>query len=254
MQRSRSSLILEISFLFLLSLSILSGCTAVDKKKNLPADVLLKQGIQKVKLDSYNEAKALFQQVLEDYPDSKERVMALLLLADTHYRDEEYEESKFHFQKFMELYPANQYTDRAAYYKAMSDFRMMEISTRDQTHTQAALEGFQKVIKTYPDSSYYAKAVKRKQECDETLAKNVFEIGKFYYRTGAYQAAILRLRKLMDTYPNLGFVDEAIFLIAESYYNEENFDKAKDSYKQLLNKYPKSEFALEARTRLKTIR
>jgi len=253
MHRPRFPSALEIPFFLLLWVFILSGCTSTQTKKTIPPDELIQLGIEQTKKKNYTEAKASFQQVLEDYPDSKERVMALLMLADSHYRDEEYEESKFHYKKFIELYPAHQYADRAFYFKAMSDFRMMEIASRDQTHTQAALEGFQSLIDKFPDSPYHAKAVRRKKECAETLATNIFEIGKFYYRTGAYQAAIFRLRNMMETYPDLKFVDEAIFLIAESYYKEENFAKAKDTYLELLDKFPQSHFSIEARSRLKTI-
>ncbi len=235
-------------------LFLFTGCASQKEKVVLPPDELLKRGKEEVKLNDYLEAKQLFQQILEDYPDSKERVAALIFLADTHYRDEEFEESKFHYKRFIELYPANKRVDRAHYFKAMSDFKMMEISTRDQTHTKAALEGFEYFIQNFPDSQYYQKGVEKKKECLRILAENVFEIGKFYYRTGAYQSAILRLRRAMETYPDQQFIDEAIFLIAESYYNEENFKKAKDTYMELLDKYPRSLFAKEARDRLRHLR
>ncbi len=235
-------------------LILFTGCTSTEEKVVLPPDELLKRGIQQVKVNDYIEAKQLFQQILEDYPDSRERVAALIFLADTHYRDEEYEESKFHYKRFIELYPANKHVDRAHYFKAMSDFKMMEISTRDQTHTKAALEGFEHFIHNFPNSQYHAKGVEKRQECLNVLAENVFEIGKFYFRTGAYQSAIQRLRRAMEAYPDQQFIDEAIFLIAESYYNEENFKKAKDTYMELLDKYPRSLFAKEARDRLRDLR
>ena len=245
---------LKLSFLLLICVALLSGCTTVQKKDNLSAGQLIIQGKQRIKKKDYDKAEASFKQVLEDYPDSKERVSALLLLANTHFLDREYEEARFHYKKFIELYPAKTYVDRAYYFKAMCDFRLMEIATRDQTSTHAALEGFEGFIEKFPKSSFYPKAVKKREETLHILAQSVFEIGKFYYRTGAYQSAILRLENLMETYPNQGFVDEAIFLIAESYYNEENYGKAKDVYRHLLDKYPKSNFSKEARIRLKKLR
>jgi outer membrane protein assembly factor BamD len=181
-------------------------------------------------------------------------VQALLFLASTYYLDDEYEEAKFHYQKYIELHPANKFVDRAYYYKAMSDFKMREIATRDQTSTLAALEGFEDTIKRFPNSPLRAKAVKRKQECLDILATSEFEVGKFYYRTGAYQSAISRLKNVRETYPNQSFADEAIYLIAESYLEEENYSEAKENFMELLKKYPKSEFSLEARIRLKTLR
>jgi len=207
-----------------------------------------------VKNKDIEEAKAAFKQVMEDYPDSEERVAALFYLADLHYKDEEYEESKFHFQRFTELYPAHKNVDRAYYYMAMSDFQMREIAIRDQTHTQKALSGFELLIKNFPDSDYRAPAMEKRNICLETLARSIFEIGKFYYRTRAYQSAILRFRELMNKYPDQKFLDEARFLTAESYYNEQNYSEAKVTYREFLEKHPDSPFAGEARERLKTLR
>jgi outer membrane protein assembly factor BamD len=250
--RFQSNLILTI--LLLISISLLSGCTAVNKKENIPPDQLIKKGKQFSKKQDYIKAKDSFKQVLEDYPDSKERVPALMLLAKASYLDQEYEEAKFHYKKFIELYPAKSYVDRAHFYKAMCDFRLMEIATRDQTNTHAALEGFDDFIKNFPKSPFYPKAVKKREATLQVLAQSVFEIGKFYYRTGAYQSAISRLENMRETYPNQKFVEEATFLIAESYYEEENYDKAIYTYKELIKKYPKSQFSTDAKIRLQRLR
>jgi outer membrane protein assembly factor BamD len=254
MRRPDFLFISKFYILLLIAIFLLGGCTSTNKKITLSPKELITEGKHQVKLKSYNKAKEHFHQLLEDYPDSKERVQALLYLANTYYLDDEYEESKFHYQKFIELHPANKLADRAYYYKAMSDFKMREIATRDQTKTISALEGFEDTIKRFPKSPFHTKAVKKKNECLSILAVSEFEVGKFYYRTGAYQSAISRLKNVREIYPNQSFADEAIYLIAESYIEEENYSEAKESFMELLQKYPKSKFSIEARVRLKTLR
>lgn len=240
--------------LFALALLFFSACASTEPKKSSSPRELLNKAIAMVKNKDIQDAKAAFKQVMEDFPDSEERVAALFYLADLHYKDEEYEEAKFHFQRFTELYPAHKNVDRAYYYKAMSDFQMREIASRDQTHTQKALEGFELVIKNFPDSEYHPHAIEKRNICQQTLARNVLEIGKFYFRTRAYQSAILRFRELTKKYPDQEFLDEALFLTAESYFMEQNYNEAKVSYMELLEKHPKSSFADNARKRLKTLR
>jgi outer membrane protein assembly factor BamD len=230
------------------------GCATTDEKKVLGPQELLQKGVREIKNQDIVDAKATFKQLLEDYPDSKERVPALMHLADLHYSDDEYEESKFHYTRFIELYPAHKNVDRAHYYKAMSDFKTMGTASRDQTHTRMALAGFDTLARNFPNSAYHSRAVEKKKYCTETLAKNIFEIGKYYYRTGSYHSAIIRLQSLRTDYPDQPFEGEAIFILAESYYNEENFDEAKGSYIELLKKHPKSPFAKKAKNRLKTLR
>lgn len=238
----------------ILSLWMVSACSSTLERKDPSAQELIQEGIRETKARSPVRAKAAFQQVLEDYPDSRERVTALLLLARTYYSDDEYEEAKFHFQKFIELYPAHKQVDRAYFFKAMSDYKLMDLARRDQTHTREALEGFEQLIARFPKSQYLNDAQVKKKECEAKLAQNVFEIGKFYYRTGSYQSAIIRLKNLMDEHPNQKFLDEVMFLLAESYYHEQSFGEAFNFYKRLLKKYPRSPFALQARNRLKTLR
>jgi outer membrane protein assembly factor BamD len=239
---------------FILVLSLFSACTTTQPKKPSGPRELLNDAIFMVKNKDIEEAKAAFKQVMEDYPDSEERIAALFYLADLQFKDEEYEEAKFHFQRFTELYPAHKNVDRAYYYKAMSDFKMIEISSRDQSHTHKAIEAFDRLIQGFPESQYRPPAIEKKNVCLQTLAKSVFEIGKFYFRTGGYQSAISRFKELAEQYPGHKFQDEAIFLTGESYFMEQNFEEAKEFYRSLLQQHPKSAFAKDARKRLKTLR
>ncbi|HJO57284.1 MAG TPA: outer membrane protein assembly factor BamD, partial [Nitrospinaceae bacterium] len=105
-----------------------------------------------------------------------------------------------------------------------------------------------------PKSQFLESAKAKQIECEFKLAQNVFEIGKFYYRTGSYQSAIIRLKNLVAEHPKHKHLDEAMFLIAESYYHEQSFDEASVSYKELLKRYPRSRFSIQAKSRLRTLR
>ena len=215
---------------------------------------LLEEGIKAIKLDQDLRARTLFTQLIEDFPDSKERSKALLLLARSHYSIEEYEEAKFHFQKFVDLYPKHKNVDRAYFYKAMSDYQRMDLTSRDQAATKDAHDGFQQLVDRFPKSQYLRQSKQKINECNFNLAKNVLEVGKFYYRTGAYLSAISRFKSLLDDHSKQKFFDEAAFLIAESYFHEQNFKEAHLLYKKFIRKYPRSRFMPKAKKMLTTLR
>jgi len=215
---------------------------------------LLKEGILAMKLDQPFRAQTLFKQLVEDFPDSKERKQAMLLIARSHYSFEEYEEAKFHFQKFIDLYPTHKNADRAHFFKAMSDYQRIDLALRDQTATKEARDGLQQLIKRFPKSQYVKQAKQKLSECDFMLAKNIFEVGKFYYRTGAYLSAISRFKDLLKNHAKQNFFDEAAFLLAESHYHEQSFKDAFLLYKKFTKEYPRSRLALKAKKRLKTLR
>ncbi len=241
-------IILLLSFFFILSCS-----TTKDKKLGSPSK-LLREAKRFYKAGDAEKTKNNINMIMEDFPDSNERIAGLMLLADVHYREEEYEEAKFRYQKFTELYPAHKYVDRAHFYKAMSNFKLSDLASRDLTPVNSALEGFNNFINEFPDSTYKIQAQKIVRQCLDILAQNIFEIGKFYFRTGSYQSAIIRLKSLMVEYPTHSYIAEAQFLLAESYFHEQNYSKARAHYKRVLQKYPRTEFAKQARIKLRTLR
>lgn len=242
------------TLIFILLLFFTLNCSATKEQKSTSPAKLLREAKRFSKKKEPDKAKNSIQLVMEDFPDSKERITALMMLADLHYNEDEFEESKFHYQKFTELYPAHKHVDRAHFYKAMSNFQLTDLASRDLTPVNSALGGFRNFLTDFPDSKYKENATKRINQCLDILAQNIFEIGKFYFRTGSYQSAIIRLKSLIAEYPTHSYIAEAEFLLAESYFHEQNFNEARTRYKNVLQKYPRTEFAKQARSKLKEIR
>ena len=241
-------------FYSVLSLFLLNGCggSILNLSDKTPQE-LIADAKSYIRAENFVDAKTSLNKIIEDFPDSPEKVMASLLLAEVHYKNGQYEESKFMFKSFLELNPMHRLADRASFFIAMSDFRLMDLETRDQTFAQNALEEFEKHLKTFPKSRYRRLAEEKRKKCLESLARNQMEIGKFYFRTSSFHSAITRFQELMAAYPDQPFLDEVLFLLGESFYNEQNFEKAKLNYQKLIRKFPRSQFVAEARTRLREI-
>ena len=240
--------------ILLCSFTIFLGCASAPERRSAPPSKLLQKAKYLFKKDKTEKAKETIQVIMEDFPDSKERIAGLMLLGDLHYKEKEYEESKFNYQKFTELYPAHKFVDRAHFYKAMSNFKLADLASRDLNPVKSALEDFRNFIDGFPKSTYKTQAKKRIGLCLNILAQNIFEIGKFYFRTGSYQSAINRLKSLMVEYPSHSYIAEAKFLLAESYFHEQNYNKARDHYKMVLRNHPRTEFAKQARLKLRELR
>ena len=136
----------------------------------------------------------------------------------------------------------------------MSNFKLTDLASRDLNPVKSALEDFRSFINSFSESHYKDQAEKRIHMCLVILAQNIFEIGKFYFRTGSYQSAINRLKSLMVEYPTHSYIAEAEFLLAESYFHEQNYSKARDHYKIVLRNHSRTEFAKQARLKLMELR
>ena len=58
----------------------------------------------------------------------------------------------------------------------------------------------------------------------------------------------------MVEYPTHSYIAEAQFLLAESYFHEQNYSKARAHYKIVLQKYLRTKFAKQARIKLRMLR
>jgi tetratricopeptide (TPR) repeat protein len=86
---------------------------------------------------------------------------------------------------------------------------------------------------------------------DETMLKKA----EIRIRQKNYEAAAGLLEKLLERYPSDITADNALFLLAGLYENQlEDRDKAKDLYAQLINDYPASLYAVDARKRFRILR
>jgi outer membrane protein assembly factor BamD len=232
-----------------LSLGLL-GCATFEKEKTLSEEELYRKGIKEFEEKDYRKAAEIFKNILDEFPDSKIRPLSVIALARSQYQNGEYENAKFHFERFIEQYPAHAQVVKAYYFKAMCSFELMESYKRDQTNTHLALEGFEKVINTFPDGKYVRLARQKKAICRRQLARNILYIGHYYFGVGAYQSVINRMDELLKNYPEQKFLDEAFFLLGESYLKEGNRKNAYIAFKNLIQKFPKSSYKADARNRL----
>jgi outer membrane protein assembly factor BamD len=237
----------------ILSLGLV-GCAGFQEDKTLTVGELYKKGIEEYAEQHYIKAAGIFKKILDEFPDSKVRPLSLMALARSQYQNSDYEEAEFHFEQFIEQYPANQQTAKAYYFKAMCSFEQMESYKNDQTNTYLALEDFEKVINTFPDGKYVKLARQKKVICRRQLARNILYIGRYYFGVGAYQSVITRMDELLGNYPKQKFLDEAIFLLGESYLKEGNKEKAYFAFKNLVQKFPNSIYKADARSRLASLK
>lgn len=65
-------------------------------------------------------------------------------------------------------------------------------------------------------------------------------------KSGLYNTAIEKSLKVIENYPNSKYYDDALFVIAASYYYTKKYDLADRRFRELLANYPNSEFVKES--------
>ncbi len=85
------------------------------------------------------------------------------------------------------------------------------------------------------------------KELNPMLAEENLEIGNFYYKRKNYEAAIQRYLEALEYQPNMIKAFEAL---ARAYEKNDELDKAINTYRDFLEKYPDSPKYADFRSRL----
>ncbi len=229
----------------------LSGCA--KSPSGLTADEYLRLGETQSGRNRQQKARQYYQELLDKFPESHHRAVAQFNIAETLYREKEYLEARFEYEKFLELHPAHGLAGRAQYQIGLCHIQQMRRYDRDQQHTRAALQAFRTMRRQYPQDSLIPDTEDHIRRLRRRLAAHEISVARFYYQKRAYHAAIGRLLNLVQVYPQDPYLDEALFLLGVSYREEENFVKAHQVLRTLVDRFPTSRYISRARAQLRQL-
>lgn len=198
----------QILSIFLISLLICSGCAWFQAKGEKSAKELANDGMAAFFDEDYTAAIESFKKLKDWYPFSKFASLAELKIADAYYHQKEYESAVFAYEEFEKLHPRNEAVPYVIYQIAMCYFERMETTDRDQTATQKSLDTFRRLIRQFPDDIYAQKSAGLIKKCEENLAAHEFYVGRFYYKSKNYKAALNRFELVLSRYPDAAIHQE----------------------------------------------
>jgi outer membrane protein assembly factor BamD len=232
-----------------------------------PDKVLYDRAQADLKAGRYTEGRLALQTLINTYPDSEFLAKAKLAVADSYYKEggtSSTTQSISEYKDFITFFP---FLEEAAYAQmqvAMAHYRMMEKADRDSTQAQAAEDEFQAFILKYPQSPLVPKAEQYLREVQEVLGDGEFRIARYYYLKTDYRAAAARLVEVTDRYPLYSQTDEALWMLGNVYSRAKQGSKNEDDknhwgdlaakcYDRILQDYPLSNRAVDARSRLSSM-
>jgi outer membrane protein assembly factor BamD len=199
---------------------------------------------------TYDIAVEQYQKLMEEYPFSEYTEEAQLKAAYAQYMNEQYAEAIAGFQDFQRMHPTNANLPFAEYYLALSYMDQMGKTDRDQRAAENAHQHFQSLIDRYPDSPFAAKAQEKLAEIRDSLAKHELAVAQFYLHWNNPLGAESRLQHLLKVYPDTQIAGEALNAFGAHFEQRGDLRRAALAYGALVQKYPRSELAAEARSAL----
>ncbi len=248
------------SILAVLLMTTWAGCSSVSVP-SLPwsataaqpdptAEALYAEGTQYFADKRYARAIDVLTKLKTDYPFSPQLTEAELKIADAYYLNQQYPEAINAFKEFQSLHPTNENIAFVVYRLGQAHLDQFTSIDRDQKNTEIAKGYFENVIANYPKSPYAGPAREQLGKAVGYIAEHDFKIASFYLQQEKYPAARDRFEEIVRKYPGTPVAARSLFFLGESYRKEKNGMKAALAYEALLEHYPDSQFAPQAKAYL----
>ncbi len=237
-----------------------------DKELYDKAMIALKKG-------RYDVARLDLQTLLNTYPDSEYRMRAKLSVGDSWFKEggtAALTQAEAEYNDFITFFPDAPEAAEAKMKVGDIYYEQMEKPDRDYTNAQEAEKAYRDMINMFPDSALIPRAKQKLRDVQEVLAERETQIGLYYESRDDYNAAIARLKTVVDTYPLYSKSDQALLAIGDAYAGEAHNiqiaphlsgairerlmtvyqDRAAAAYARVITRYPMAPHVEDARDRL----
>jgi outer membrane protein assembly factor BamD len=218
------------------------------------------KGMKELEDKDWISAAKYFGFIKTRFPYSKYAVLAELRLADAEFGAEQYIEAIDSYRLFVKFHPTHEmvsngyasYRIGEGYYRQLSgDFWMFPPTfEKDQSSTEDAANELKSFLDKYPDSPYRDKAKEIVKSVGKRLADHEWYVARYYWDRGKPMGAVIRLRRLLERYRGVGYDEEALWLLGRAYVAVAMPDRAKGVWSELVDKYPRSTRADDAKSAL----
>jgi outer membrane protein assembly factor BamD len=197
------------------------------------ADTLMSKG-------KFQDAAKKFEDVDREHPYSPEARRAIVMAAYAYYKGGKLPEAIASAERYTTMHPGTKEAPLAHHIIASSYFEQMKEPNRDQDATRKALKELKTLKTRYPDSTYAQKADNRIRLCEDTLAAQEMQVGRYYAERSNHVAAINRFKTVVTDYQTTAHVEEALYRLTVAYLQLGIASEAQSATAVLGHNFPNS--------------
>lgn len=234
----------------------LAGCGLLpevqDETKGWSAQKLYTSAKENLNEGNYEKAIKYYETLEARYPYGRYAQQAQLEVAYAYYKDREPASALAACDRFIKLHPNHPHVDYAYYLKGLINFNddlgflgfvvTQDLSDRDPKAARESFEAFKELVSRYPESKYAPDASKRMNYLVNAMASHEAYVAHYYYRRGAYVAAVNRAQSVIQQFPQTPVNEDALAIMWRSYEAMGLNDLRDDSLRILKQNFPDSEY------------
>lgn len=179
---------------------------------------------------------------------------AELQIADAFFADKEYLLAAESYEGFLRNHPVHSQAEYALYRMGLAYLRdTPKAIDRDQEHLNDAVQALRNHRHVFPTGAHHDDAQAALQEALAKLGRQQYYVGRFYYRTGEYRAAIPRLEQVVHDYPETPEFAEAYHHLVVAYAGLGDLDNARRTYSAMEDALADNPWTKKAERRLRSV-
>lgn len=202
----------------------------------------------------YDGARERFRQVRRDYALSSWGWQAELRLADIDFKQEHFSEAITAYRAWIRYHSAQAQVGYARFMIAKCYYAQIPTDSivtpapweRDLSSASDAEDALVRFVRDNPNTEHTAEARQLLRSTRNTLARAEIAVAEFYASRQHYDAAIARLRSVLENYRDSGREAEALLRIGETLLTMNRRDDAREAFAGVLRSYADSTFAAAA--------
>ena len=223
-----------------------------------PDKILFDKGIKDLEKGRYEIARITLNTLMNTYESSEYMAKSKLAIADAWYREggaRGRAQAEADYKDFILFYPTMPEAAESQEKLCKIHYQQMDKPDRDPNEGLRAEQECRQVLVQFPNSKFAPEVEQLLRNVQEILADSEMRVGSFYYSRGSLASAANRLGGVVDQYPLYSRADEALWLEGNSFtrLGPRYRQQAGDTYARLVRDYPLSDFADQAKSRLKTL-
>jgi len=185
--------------------------TEIIKKEYDIGDRLLEEKVSFWQYISGNENPVIevFHAVIENAPYSDYAPAARYKIGLFLKEVNSFPEAKAEFEKIVAEYPQSEWVNKAKYQIALCEYNESLKPDYDQKPTEGATKKFEEFVKVNPDTELTKEAKEKIDSLKEKDAEHNFNIAEFYKRQKALDSAAIYYNYIIKTYPESPWAKKA---------------------------------------------
>ena len=222
---------------FLLALVLLSAfsCSKSYVSIDQEVDETLDKVVELMAKEKYRRVIEILAPRINQYSGVQGVDSLVYFLGISYVETEDFESGVVQLSRFVDNFRASPLRPYAQYYLGQSYVRRLPISTREQETTKRALAELNTFTELYPDHELMTEIKKDIKVCRNLLAKNIFDIGFFYFRKEDYSPSRAYFSDLLQDFIDTDLSEDARTMLAMSYIKLNDFENAQNEF-QLIEK------------------